>query len=130
MSRLVLVALVVAVVVPEAPAVAQTVSARAATAKPVLTAWAEPTSSTTPAATDEGAYERLSTANRTIARAIFESQRPDGTGSLTLDQIAAMKPSGHGGWSRLYNDLYARGLVIEKTLAQAVSRYNREVNIK
>ncbi|MBI1736060.1 MAG: hypothetical protein HYR51_12870 [Candidatus Rokubacteria bacterium] len=124
-------ALCLGLAVPAAPAAAQTVRAPAPVARPVTTSWvsASPaTSATEPTTTttNEGAYERLSVGNRKIARAIFEAQKTDGTGQLTLDDIAAMKRSGQGGWGRIDKDMQARGLVTEKNLGQAVSRYNRQ----
>lgn len=111
------------ILVSATPSIAQTVNARGATAKPVLTAWGDGAWSV---ATGD-AYERLSAANRRIARAIHESQTVDaGPDRLTLDEIAAMKASREGGWVRVYEDLLARGLVTDRTLGQALSRYSHQ----
>jgi hypothetical protein len=107
------------------PALAQTVGPRGPIARPVLRTSPAGTSATV-ASSDGSAYERLSVGHRQIARAIFEAQHGDIPDVLTLEQIAASKPSGRGGWVRLYEDMYARGLVTEKTLGEALTRYRRQ----
>jgi len=77
-----------------------------------------------------GAFEQLSPGNQKIARAIFESQQfsptpPTAPKPLSLDQIAGLKQSGRG-WGVVYKDLQAKGLVTDKNLGQAVSRFNHE----
>jgi hypothetical protein len=121
MPRSALVTVLGLVLASAAPAFAQTMNPRADVARPVMTVWAE-IAPVTPK--NETAYDRLSPGNRRIARAIFEAQT-SAAGTLTLDQIAALKDSGQGGWRRVYADMRARGLVTEKTLGQALSRYNR-----
>lgn len=100
------------VVLVAAPAAAQTTTGSTSTS----------TSETT------GSYDRLSTGNRKIARALFEAQKTEpgtGTTNLTLDEIAAMKQSGQG-WGQVFKEMQARGLVTDKNLGQAVSKYNHQ----
>lgn len=100
---------------------------------------------TTPAPpTETGAFEKLSTGNQTIAKAIFADQvkpTPDpGTGTspgttvggnagsttpqpLTLDQIAQRKLDGQG-WGVIFKGMKAQGLVTSKNLGQAVSAFH------
>ena len=87
-------------------------------------------------ATVEGAYEKLSTGNAKIARALYDAQVSNTTSgsttttgggtttsrTLTLDQIAAMKQSGQG-WGQVFQTMKAQGLVVDKNLGQVVSRY-------
>jgi hypothetical protein len=72
------------------------------------------------APSSSGAYASLSPGNQKVARALFEAQT---TKFLTLDEIAARKQSGGGGWGKVFNDMKARGLVQEKSLGQVVSRH-------
>ncbi len=77
-----------------------------------------------------GAFDQLSPGNQKIARAIFESQQfsptsPTAPKPRSLDQIAGLKQSGRG-WGVVYKDLQAKGLVTDKNLGQAVSRFNHE----
>jgi hypothetical protein len=102
----------------------------------------------------EGAYSRLSAGNQKIALALFDAQQahvtPGGSGattggapnsngatasapatattpatkSMTLDQIAAQKQSGHA-WGEIFQTMRDQGLVQEKNLGQVVSRYQR-----
>lgn len=84
----------------------------------------------TPPPAPGGAFEQLSPGNQKIARAIFESQQfstssPTAPKPLSLDQIARLKQSGRG-WGVVYKDLQAKGLVTDRNLGQAVSRFNHE----
>ena len=78
-------------------------------------------------------FDQLSPGNQKIARAIFEAQKPPATGAgagttapkpLTLDQIAAMKQRDRG-WGNIFKDLKQRGLVQDKNLGGAVSRFEK-----
>ncbi|HEU5323225.1 MAG TPA: hypothetical protein VFX28_20630, partial [Methylomirabilota bacterium] len=89
----------------------------------------------------EGAYENLSPANQRVARALYEAQVPNpvparGSSSrpgvssstsktLSLDEIAAMKQGGKG-WSQVFKEMHAKGLVHDTQLGQVVSRYNQQ----
>lgn len=83
-------------------------------------AWGSAVLAQTPSSS--GAYASLSPGNQQIARALFEAQT---TRLLTLDQIAARKQSGGGGWGKVFDHMKARGLVQEKNLGQVVSRYRQ-----
>lgn len=115
---------------------AQTVTPPVQAPPPVLSS---PSSTTTSGASERpsGTFDQLSPGNKTIARAIFEAQKTSTTGTstgtgtgttvsktLTLDQIAAMKQSGRG-WGEIFNDLKKQGLVQDKNLGQAVSRFEK-----
>ena len=82
-----------------------------------------------PAQTMRGAFERLAAGDQRIARSLFEAQRRDlpPGGRFTLDQIAAKKSS--EGWSLVFREMKAQGLVTAKNLGQVVttraSRYER-----
>ncbi len=81
-----------------------------------------------PAPPSSGAYEFLSPGNQKIARALFEAQKTSSGGTatskpLTLDEIAARKQRGGGGWDKVVNDMKARGLVQAKNLGRVVSRH-------
>jgi hypothetical protein len=114
---------------------AQTVPVPAPVAQPVASAptasMTTTSSTTTPPPASSGAFDALSTGNQKIARALYEAQRPsstDGTTatkSLTLDEIAAMKQSGQGGWGQVFKDMKSQGLVQEKNLGQVVSQGQR-----
>ncbi len=89
-----------------------------------------PAAAQTPPPVPGGAFDQLSPGNQKIARAIFESQQfsptpPTAPKPLSLDQIAGLKQSGRG-WGVVYKDLQAKGLVTDKNLGQAVSRFNHE----
>ena len=91
---------------------------------------AGPAAAQTPPPAPGGAFEQLSPGNQKIARAIFESQQfsptsPTAPKPRSLDQIAGLKQSGRG-WGVVYKDLQAKGLVTDKNLGQAVSRFNHE----
>src|SRR5262249_37591329 len=93
-------------------------------------ATAGPAAAQIPPPAPGGAFEQLSPGNQKIARAIFESQRlaptpPTSPKPLSLDQIAALKQHGRG-WGGVYKDLRGKGLVQDKNLGQAVSRFNHE----
>jgi hypothetical protein len=93
-----------------------------------------PTSGQTPGLVN-GAYERLSTGNQRIARALFDAQAavavpaPSGPSSssksLTLDEIAAQKQNGTT-WGQVFNAMKSRGLLRERDLGQVVSRYEQQ----
>jgi hypothetical protein len=79
--------------------------------------------------TGGGAFESLSPGNQRIARALFDAQRiqaPAGgdaatatTRPLTLDEIAARKQGGRG-WTQVFEEMKAQGLVQEQHLGQVV----------
>jgi hypothetical protein len=92
-----------------------------------------PTGAQTPGLVS-GAYERMSTGNQKIARALFDAQAaattpaPPASGttkSLTLDEIAAQKQNGTA-WGQVFSAMKSRGLVLEKNLGQVVSRYEHQ----
>jgi hypothetical protein len=93
---------------------------------------ASPTSAQTPGLVS-GAYERMSAANQKIARALFDAQAvavapaPDSSSgkALTLDEIAAQKQNGTA-WGQVFSAMKARGLLLEKSLGQVVSRYEHQ----
>ncbi len=103
----------------------------------VATAQTAPSTTTTPptaasqsktqsaTTTGTGAFSSLSPGNQKIVQALCAAQKNgcDGTGSLTLDQIAAMKPKGEG-WGeffRQHQDLFPGA----KNLGEAVSNFER-----
>jgi hypothetical protein len=93
---------------------------------------ASPTSAQGPGLVS-GAYERMSAANQKIARALFDAQAaavapaPDSSNAkaLTLDEIAAQKQSGTA-WGQVFSAMKSRGLLLEKSLGQVVSRYEHQ----
>lgn len=93
---------------------------------------ASPTSAQTPGLVN-GAYERMSAANQKIARALFDAQAaavapaPPSSNdkALTLDEIAAQKQNGTA-WGQVFSAMKARGLLLEKSLGQVVSRYEHQ----
>ena len=117
MKKIRVIASTLSFVLTASPLAAQTVTKPSPAPQPVLT-----TTTTT------GTYDRLSVGNRKIARALFEAQKPQttttSTHNLSLDQIAAMKQSGHG-WGQVFKSMQAKGLVTEKNLGQVVSQYSR-----
>ena len=76
-----------------------------------------------------GAFDKLSPGNQKIADSIFESQQlstaPGAPKPLSRDDIAAMKLGGKG-WGVIFKDMKQQGLVTDRNLGQAVSRYNHE----
>ena len=74
-----------------------------------------------------GAFDRLSPGNQKIAQALFDAQQrsttPTTATPLSLDDIAAAKQGGQG-WGRVFKTMKTQGLVDEKNLGQAVSRFN------
>jgi hypothetical protein len=87
-----------------------------------------PASAETPGLVN-GAYQRLSSGNQKIARALFDAQaaviEPASAASskaLTLDEIAAQKRGGTT-WGQVFAAMKSRGLLREKDLGQVVSRY-------
>jgi hypothetical protein len=93
-----------------------------------------PTGAQTPGLVS-GAYERMSTGNQKIARALFDAQAaattpaPPGSGAstkaLSLDEIAAQKQNGTA-WGQVFSAMKSRGLLVEKNLGQVVSRYEHQ----
>ncbi len=62
-----------------------------------------------------------------IARALCEGQVSDGSGAgapRSLDEIAAMAQKSPSGWSHVFKQLKAEGLLEEQTLGQVVARWN------
>jgi hypothetical protein len=88
---------------------------------------APPTLAIPDPAVSAGAFDRLSPGDQKIARALFESQSrttlPPGTRPLALDQIAAMKQK--TGWGVVFKEMKERGLVTDKNLGRAVSRFEK-----
>ena len=94
---------------------------------------------TTPPRKGTGGYATLSPSNQKIARALFKAQTSAATTTgaktttrigtttapkaLTLDEIAAMKTSGQG-WEQIFHRMKSQGLVRDKSLGQAIARYN------
>ena len=75
--------------------------------------------------TGTGAFDKLSPGDQKIARALFEAQQTNGgTTPLTLDQIAAKKK--HTGWGEVFKQMKAQGLVTDKNLGEAVSKFERQ----
>lgn len=72
------------------------------------------------AASAQTTFSDLSTGNQKIVNAIHDAQTEGST--LTLDQIAIKKDD--GGWGKIYNQMFADGLVEHKNLGQAISSYN------
>ncbi len=90
-----------------------------------------PSPAPAPTPSSSGAYASLSPGNQKIARALFEAQKTGSGGTtapLTLDDIAAKKQGGQGGWGKIFKDMKAQGLVQEKNLGQVVSRQHRAGN--
>ena len=95
------------------------------------------TSSTSQTSSTTGAFDSLSPGNQKIARALYEAQTTGSGGTttangtttapLTLDEIAAKKQGGQG-WGNVFKDMKAQGLVQDKNLGQAVSRYQRSTH--
>ena len=94
-----------------------------------------PTGAQTPGLVN-GAYERMSAGNQKIARALFDAQAaavapaPPGSSTtasktLSLDEIAAQKQNGTA-WGQVFSAMKARGLLLEKTLGQVVTRYEHQ----
>lgn len=82
-----------------------------------------------PTGSNAGAFDKLSPGNQKIADSIFESQplstAPGAPKPLSRDDIAAMKLGGKG-WGVIFKDMKQQGLVTDRNLGQAVSRYNHE----
>jgi hypothetical protein len=72
-----------------------------------------------------GSFERLSPEDQTIARAIFDAQKPSAPKALSLDQLAARKLYDRKGWPSIYKDLQRQGLVREKSLDRAIEAARR-----
>jgi len=69
-------------------------------------------------------FDELSTGNKMIARSLMDAQTlpADGTGEfLTLDQIAYAK--GETGWSNVFKQMQAEGLIDAKNLGEVVSAH-------
>ena len=84
------------------------------------------------AQTPGGAFDRMSPGNQKLARSLFEAQPsrlPPGTRPLTLDEIAARKQSGGGGWGRVFDGMKADGLTTTRNFGQAVSSYNHRHHV-
>jgi hypothetical protein len=97
-----------------------------------------------------GAYQKLSTGNQKVARALFEAQTvpmtttttkagkpsvpspataPSGSSAngrkpLTLDQISAMKQNGSG-WEHVFRQMRAQGLLTDQNIGQVMARHNQ-----
>ena len=97
-----------------------------------------------------GAYQKLSSGNQKVARALFEAQtvamtttttqagKPSAASSanapspssasgpkpLTLDQISAMKQNGTG-WQYVFRQMRAQGLLAEHNIGQVMARQSQ-----
>lgn len=91
----------------------------AATATVAVATSPSPTAST-------GSFQRLSSGEQKIARALFMAQKPtaDGPAPLNLDQIAALRRD--AGWGEAFKEMKASGLVDAKNLGQVVSGFERQ----
>lgn len=90
---------------------------------------------TTTSSPNEGAFSKLSPGNQKIAQALYEAQQtnaqPSGASTsststapktYTLDDIAALKQSGQGGWGKIFKQMKAEGHFPDaKNLGQLVS---------
>ena len=86
-----------------------------------LTAWAAETKTTT--------FASLSPGDQKIVRALFEAQSTGGTAKpLTLDEIAAKKTSGKGGWGQVFKSMKDQGLIgsDKKNLGEVVSSFEKK----
>lgn len=77
-----------------------------------------------PTSLNAGAYDALSTGNKIIVDAIYESQLSSfnflsGGELLSRDDLAVRKES--GGWGKAYKELYQLGLVSHSNLGLAIS---------
>jgi hypothetical protein len=62
----------------------------------------------------------LSPRDRTLARVIYQAQRPEASApKMTLEQITARKMHGET-WNEVLKDMKSRGLVSERSLLQAL----------
>jgi hypothetical protein len=90
----------------------------------------------TPAtAASKGAFDKLSLGNQKVAAALYHAQS-SGVGSsgttpagrpLTLEEISAKRGRGQA-WGQIFRELKAQGLVHEKSLGQAVARYQKTLD--
>lgn len=66
-------------------------------------------------------FEALSPGNRKITQSLYDAQNAeDGSGSLSLDDIAVLKQQGDG-WGNIFKQMKEEGLISEKNLGQIVS---------
>ena len=77
---------------------------------------------TTVQAETSGAFDRLSPGDQKTARALFEAQSARARRRLDLDQIAGTKRNGET-WDGVFRLMRAQGLVADRNLGQAVSRF-------
>ena len=65
-------------------------------------------------------------ADSQIALALYEAQIPGGSPGAprSRDELAAMARQSRSGWSQVFKQLKAEGLLEEQTLGQVVARWN------
>ncbi len=90
--------------------------------------------STTSTGLLDDAFSSLALGEQRIARALYDAQMAGGTPGLSwsefrfrrrsLDDIARMKRSG-AGWTRVFKQLKAEGVIAEQTLGHVVARWTR-----
>jgi hypothetical protein len=70
-------------------------------------------------------FAALPPGEQKIVRALYEAQPASSPTfkPLTLNQIAARKGSGQGGWGQVFKDMKAQGYVSQKNLGAVVSAY-------
>lgn len=91
--------------------------------------WGQTLSVPTPTvAMTVGSFERLSSADRRIARALFETQRPTSTSvaPLSLDQIAVLRTQEE--WRDVFAQMQMQGLMPMKNFSQVVKEYARRAS--
>lgn len=69
-------------------------------------------------------FERLSSGNQTIARALFDAQT--GAPKLALHEIATLNLSGTT-WGEIFMELLSREIVTEKRINQLMRQYKAEL---
>ena len=70
-------------------------------------------------------FAALPPGEQKIVRALYEAQPASSPTfkPLTLNQIAARKGAGQGGWGQVFKDMKAQGYVSQKNLGAVVSAY-------
>lgn len=70
-------------------------------------------------------FAALPPGEQKIVRALYEAQPASSPTfkPLTLNQIAARKGAGEGGWGQVFKDMKAQGYVSQKNLGAVVSAY-------
>ena len=70
-----------------------------------------------------GAFERLAPGDQRTARALFTAQTANAPAHLSLEEITTSRRN-RKTWGDVFRTMKARGLVADKNLAQAVSRFD------